>query len=240
MADDGSRTPRAAAGPTAGSRAGSAYLVKPEDAPGPGVLVLHSWWGLTRGVKAVVESLADAGFSALAPDLLAGATPGDAAEAAGVLRASDVDATAALIMSSIVALRAHSSDADAPVAIIGYSMGASWALWVATRQPDSVSAVVDYYGLQDIDFSEMRARVLCHFAESDPLVSDDEIIEMQSHLLLLDKSVEVHRHDGTRHFFAEDAVPMLAADGSTGQRSPSEAAAAADAWRRTIEFLQGR
>ena len=50
--------------------AGAAYLVEPDDGPGHGVLVLHSWWGLTPEVKAVVEALADVGYTALAPDLL--------------------------------------------------------------------------------------------------------------------------------------------------------------------------
>lgn len=33
--------------------------------------------------------------------------------------------------------------------------------------------MVDYYGHQDIDFTELRARVLCHFAEHDPLVGGE-------------------------------------------------------------------
>ena len=51
--------------------AGHAYLVVPDDGPGHGVLVLHSWWGLTPAVKEVVEALADAGYTALAPDAIA-------------------------------------------------------------------------------------------------------------------------------------------------------------------------
>lgn len=224
--------------PAAGSRAGSAYLVAPDDGPGPGVLVLHSWWGLTRGVKATVEALADEGFTALAPDLLPGPLPADVTHAARRLADADTDASAALVISSIDALRAHSADPAAPVSLLGYSMGGSWAMWIATRAPDSVVAVVDYYGLQDIDFSALRAPVLCHFADSDPLVSEDEIVEMQSHLLLLEKSVEVHHHPDTRHFFAEEDVPALGADGATSQRTDAEAAAAAAAWRRTVEFLR--
>jgi len=200
------------------------------------VLVLHSWWGLTRGMKATVESLADAGFTALVPDLLGGERPADVEEARAVLTAADPDATAALILSSLVALRAHSTDPEAPVAVLGFSMGASWALWVATRQPESVSAVVDYYGHQEIDFSELTARVLCHFADDDPLITEDQTVEMQAHLLLLDKSVEVHHH-AARHFFAEPGVPVFGADGLVDERSPAEAAAAEQAWARTLEFL---
>lgn len=198
----------------------------PDGGPGHGVLVLHSWWGLTPDVKAVVEALADAGHTALAPDLLGGALPADGDEARDVLASSDPNETAALVLSSIVSLRAHSADPDAPVAIVGFSMGGSWALWAATRQPDSVDAAVTYYGIQNIDFETLSAPVLGHFAATDPLVTDDELVEMQAHLLLLDKHVEVHRYEGTTHWFAEP-----------GAGEHHDADAAALAWERTLEFL---
>jgi carboxymethylenebutenolidase len=209
-----------------GAPSGAAYLVQPDDGPGPGVLVLHSWWGLTRSVKDVVESLADAGYTAMAPDLCDGVVPADGEEARRLLADADPNVVARLVLDSIVALRAHSAVPEAPVAVLGYSMGASWALWVATRQPDSVRAVVAYYGAQNIDFDTLAAPVLGHFAESDPLVSDDELVEMQARLLLSDKHVEVHRYDGTGHWFAE-----------AGVESHHDPDATELAWARTVDFL---
>jgi carboxymethylenebutenolidase len=177
-------------------------------------------------MKAVVEALADAGYTALAPDLLDGALPTDGDEARDLLAATDPNETAGLVLSSIVALRAHSADPSGPVAVIGFSMGASWGLWAATRQPDSVDAVVAYYGVQNIDFADLRAPVLGHFAEDDPLVTEDELVEMQAHLLLLDKHVEVHHYPGTGHWFAETDRPEL-----------HDPEAAALAWDRTLAFL---
>jgi carboxymethylenebutenolidase len=209
-----------------GAPSGEAYLVQPDDGPGPGVLVLHSWWGLTRDVKDVVEGLADAGYTALAPDLCAGVVPADAEEAERLLAESDPNLTASLVLDSIVALRAHSAVPRDPVAVVGFSMGASWGLWVATRQPSSVRAVIAYYGAQNIDFDTLVAPVLGHFAETDPLVSEDELVEMQARLLLSDKHVEVHRYEGTGHWFAEPGVAT--------HHVP---AAAELAWSRTLEFL---
>jgi carboxymethylenebutenolidase len=209
-----------------GAPSGAAYLVQPDDGPGPGVLVLHSWWGLTRSVKDVVEALADAGYTAMAPDLCDGVVPADGDEARQLLADSDPNLVARLVLDSIVALRAHSAVPEAPVAVIGYSMGASWALWVATRQPDSVRAVVAYYGAQNIDFDDLVAPVLGHFAETDPLVTDDELVEMQARLLLSDKHVEVHRYDGTGHWFAEAGVAL--------HHDPD---ASELAWSRTVDFL---
>jgi carboxymethylenebutenolidase len=219
--------------PRLGSSAGSAYLVVPDDGPGHGVLVLHSWWGLTPFVKGLVERLADLGYSALAPDLLEGGLPEDADAARDLLAATDPNATAGLVLSSVVALRANSADPSAPVAVLGFSMGASWALWLATRQPDSVDAVVAYYGSQNIDFEALRAPVLGHFAEQDPLVTEDELVEMQAHLLLLDKHVEFHRYPGTGHWFAE----AQRSDFTDEAAAAVAEEAAATAWDRTVAFL---
>lgn len=219
------------------SSAGRAYLVVPDDGPGPGVLVLHSWWGLTGGIKDVVESLADEGFTALAPDLMGGEQPTDPESAAAAVHATQPDDVAGLILSSIVALRSRSDDPEAGVGVIGFSMGGSWGLWAAVRQPDSVRAVVDYYGHTDLDFADLEASVLGHFATDDALVTEDDIAEMQAHLLLVDKSVEIHRYGGARHFFAEVGVPVLDSEGRTGERSGSEEKDAAAAWARTVSFL---
>lgn len=188
-------------------------------------------------MKAVADSLADAGFTALVPDLMGGGLPLDPVEAAGALAEQPADRAAGLILSSIAALRANSRDPEAEVAILGYSMGASWALWAATRQPESVQAVVAYYGVTDLDFSDLEAPVLCHTATDDPLVDSDDVAEMQAHMLLLDKSIEVFPHPQTRHFFAEAGVPVLDSIGESDARTASEEAASAEAWAQTLEFL---
>lgn len=212
--------------PAIGAPAGEAYLVVPDAGPGPGVLVLHSWWGLGSATKRMAERLADAGYTALAPDLNRGVVTDDPDTARQALAESDPNETAALVLSSVLALRAHTNRPDAPIAVLGMSMGGSWALWLGTRQPDSVAAVVTYYGTQNIDFEELAAPVLGHFAEIDPLVTEDDLTEMHARLLLSEKSVEIHRYDGTHHWFAEldrpDAHDLVAAE---------------QAWERTLAFL---
>ena len=83
---DGASSPQdAPATPVPGSTAGEAYLVRPDEGPGHGVMVLHSWWGLGPQVKRVVERLADAGYTALAPDLAGGVVTDDPEEAQRLL-----------------------------------------------------------------------------------------------------------------------------------------------------------
>src|SRR5258708_28270544 len=52
----------------------SAYLAVPEHGSGPGVLVLHAWWGLTDPFRHVFDPLAYAGLAAPAPHLYPGQT----------------------------------------------------------------------------------------------------------------------------------------------------------------------
>lgn len=57
------------------------YLVRPSCGSGPGVLVLHSWWGLNEFFRRFCDRLADEGFVALAPDLHEGKTATTISEA---------------------------------------------------------------------------------------------------------------------------------------------------------------
>ena len=48
------------------------YLAVPASGSGAGVIVLQEWWGLVPQIKGVCDRLAQAGFTALAPDLYHG------------------------------------------------------------------------------------------------------------------------------------------------------------------------
>jgi hypothetical protein len=48
------------------------YFADPPTGHGPGVLVLHTWWGLNDTIKNVCDRLAQEGFVAFAPDLYHG------------------------------------------------------------------------------------------------------------------------------------------------------------------------
>jgi carboxymethylenebutenolidase len=209
--------------------AGSAYLVHPHAGPGPGILLLHSWWGLTQFFKDLANQLADAGYTVLVPDLLEGKQPSTPDEAEHTLADADVNKGAALVLSSARALRSASRDPRAQIAVIGFSMGASWGLWLSARSPQEVVAAVAFYGTQSIDFGEATSAYLGHFAEFDALVPDDEVVELEAHLRMLGRDVEFFRYPGTSHWFFES------------DRELAYVQTAADlAWKRTLEFLDAR
>ncbi len=216
--------------PTSAHPAGTGYLVTPDSGSGPGVLVLHSWWGLTPFFRRVCDRLADEGFVALAPDLHGeGRTAELPDEAETLLASTDPNVTANIVMASAATLRSWPATLGGPVGILGFSMGASWALWAAARAPDHVAAVSAFYGSQDIDFALATAAFQGHFAEHDEFVEDDTIAEMYAHLRLLGHDVQFHRYPGTGHWFFEDDRPAAFVE------------QAADlAWTRTVAFLHQR
>jgi carboxymethylenebutenolidase len=212
----------------ASDHAGTAYLTLPDGGEGPGVLVLHAWWGLTPFFKQVCDRLADEGFVALAPDLYGGATTDDVAEAEAMLHAADMDAMLDLVRSSALTLRAMPATPDAPIGTVGFSMGASWALWLASRVPEAVGATVAFYGTQNVDMTPATSAFLGHFAEVDPYVDEDERTLLEADLHVLDKDVTFHDYPGTGHWFFEAG------------NAAYDAAAADLAWERTLAFLHRR
>ena len=202
-----------------------AFFVGPKSGErGPGVLLLHSWWGLTEWVKDLATRIADEGYSVLSPDLLEGALPTTAEEGEQALAEVSPDELAANVMSSARVLQKAARGDDEPIAVIGLSMGASLALWLAARLPDVVGSVVAFYGAQSIDFDEASARFLGHFAENDQMVSEEDRVLTESFLRLGDNETEFHVYPDTAHWFFEP-----------GENHHPEAADLA--WQRTIEFL---
>jgi carboxymethylenebutenolidase len=200
-----------------------AYFVQPEAGRGPGVLLLHSLWGLTSSVKGLADGLADRGYTVLAPDISFGELPETEKEGIDRLVEADPDRLASLVLSSVNLLADKS--AEGPIGVVGFGMGGSLGLWASVRLADLIGAVVSFYGTQQIDFAGSRSSYLIHFAEQDEYITDDEAVFMEATMGLEALPVEVITYPGTRHGFCEPD-------------SESYDPEAFDmAWQRTLEFL---
>lgn len=202
----------------------TAYFVSPPSGPGPAVLLLHSWWGLTPFFRRLADRLAENGYTVLAPDLTQ-ETFTDPIEAQQHLADLDADRLASLTLSGARIVRDRSSQPGEPISVIGFSMGASLGLWASVRAPEVVSRVVAFYGVQSIDFAGSSAAYQLHLADDDHLVSDDEAVFMEATMGIENLSVDTYRYPGTSHFFFER------------DRTEYDEAAARLAWERVLEFL---
>jgi carboxymethylenebutenolidase len=196
---------------------------------GPGVLVYHAWWGLNDVVREQCERLAVLGYVAIAPDLFgSGEVVTTVDEAQKRIEAFDEAGVGGpLAFGAFQTLLDDEARTGDSIGVIGYSMGAAWALELA-RQRSEVAAVALYYGTWPQDYGGIRADVLGHFAVGDPWEPESRVREQEQTLRQAGADVEFHRYAEAKHWFAERDRPEY------------HASSADEAWERTTRFLAAR
>jgi carboxymethylenebutenolidase len=204
------------------------FLAVPPAGQGPGVLVLHAWWGLNETIKAFCTRLADSGFVAFAPDLYHGKVAEDiaGAEALGkALDANHLQARAEIAQATLFLNETVGQDGRGLV-VIGFSLGAYYALDLAAAEPEHIRSVVIFYGTGPADFTRSKATYLGHFAENDEFEPRSNVDELEQSLRRAGHPVTFYHYPGTGHWFFEPDRPAY------------NPAAASLAWDRTLAFLK--
>lgn len=205
------------------------FLAQPPGGPGAPVLVLHAWWGLNDTVKAYCTQLAAAGFTVFAPDLYRGQVTEQVAEAERLSSAllGRLEQPRADLAAAAAFVHGQAGRPARGLAVVGFSLGAFFALDLSVSDPQHVHSVVVYYGTRPGDYAAARASYLGHYAETDPFEPTTEVDALQAALRRAGRPATFHRYPGTGHWFAEaDRVQAY------------DAAAAALAWQRTLAFLR--
>ena len=213
----------------------SGYLAEPTPGSGPGVLVLHAWWGLTEPFQQVCDRLAEAGFVALAPDLYHGKTTASVEEAEALAEALNhhEERVRGDIAGALQFLRQHAAthlaDGRGKLAIVGFSLGGAYALDTSVTLAREIGAVVTFYAsYPGLDYSGANAAYLCHFAEDDLFEPAESVAQMEQDLQAAGRQFTFYTYPGTKHWFFEENRPEY------------DAKAARLAWERTVEFLHER
>jgi carboxymethylenebutenolidase len=195
--------------------------------PSSGIVVIHEWWGLNDNVRAMTRRLAGEGHLALAVDLYEGQVAEDREAAARLARGSG-ERREQLLDNLGQAIADLERQGVTKIGVIGWCFGGGWSLRTALSFPDAIDAAVIYYGRLTTDPQELaalRAPVLGVFGALDNGIPVTTVREFQSALEALGKEASIHIYDGADHAFANPS----------GTRY--NAAAAEDAWRKTVAFL---
>jgi carboxymethylenebutenolidase len=205
------------------------FLAVPPTGKGPGVLALHAWWGLNDTMKAVCTRLAEAGFVAFAPDLYHGKVADNIADAEILARALGTNhlQANAEIADAALFLNERAGQAERGLAVIGFSLGANYALDLSVAVPEHIRSVVIFYGTGGDDFSNSRATYLGHFAENDEYEPQSSVDELEESLRQAGRPVTFYHYSGTGHWFFEPDRPQA-----------YNQVAANLAWERTLAFLK--
>lgn len=203
------------------------YLAMPENGKGPGVLVLHAWWGLNPFIKDLCNRLAGEGFAAFAPDLYHGQIATTIKEAENQSDRLNQEQAEADINDAVEYLRSTPAVTSRTLAVLGFSLGAYFALSLSCQRPQDIRLVVVFYGTRSGDYASARAVYLGHFAESDEYEPVSEVNRLEESLHSANRPVTFYTYPGTGHWFFE-----------ADRADAYNAEAASLAWGRTVEFLR--
>ncbi|MGB3716362.1 MAG: dienelactone hydrolase family protein [Candidatus Promineifilaceae bacterium] len=203
------------------------YMARPgESGKYPGVVVIQEWWGLVPHIKEVVDRFAGQGFVALAPDLYHGQLADEPDEARKLAMALERDLAVAEIGSAARYLASLDHVSPKKIGVVGWCMGGGLALSTAAENA-SIGAAVCFYGrpLSQTDTAMLRTPILGLYAGEDHGISVDEVETFRKDLVRFDVPHEIHLYEEAHHAFFNDTRPVY------------DAVAAADAWKRTIDWF---
>ena len=218
----------------AGDGSFSVYRADPAGTPKAAIVVIQEIFGVNAGIRRKCDTLAEAGYLALAPDLFWRFAAGveldpdvepEFQRALQLMGELDQDKAVADIEATIRTARGLLGDGG-KVGVVGYCLGGRLAFMTAART--DVDASVGYYGV-GIDglLGEKHAiahPVLLHVPEEDHFVDKDAQAAMHAGLDDHPK-VTLFDYPGEDHGFATEF----------GERRSDEAAELAD--RRTADFF---
>jgi carboxymethylenebutenolidase len=191
---------------------------------GPGIVVLHEWWGLVPHIQDICDRFARLGFTALAPDLYHGATASNTEpdDAEKLLMQLDRERAIAEVATTVGEMRRRGC---AKVGVIGFCMGGALALAASAVCP--VDATVAYYGIWPHSGERTITNpILVHVAEHE----EHNWPALPEHFPKWFEGMdnaEIHIYPGTPHAFFNDSRP-----------SSYDETAATLSWERTVAFFR--
>jgi carboxymethylenebutenolidase len=215
-----------------GDETATGYLAVP-DSPGrhPALVVIQEWWGLNDWVKEQARKFAEQGFVALAPDLYRGKVATDAATAHELSRGMPQDRAIADLKGAFAYLAARADVDPSKIGSVGWCMGGGLSLQLAVHEPRLAACVVNYGAMptDPEDIRKVQAPILGNFGADDRGISPQAVHAFEKAMKAADKSIDVKIYAGAGHAFE-----------NPNNKDGYRAEAAADAWKRTIEFFNAQ
>lgn len=182
------------------------YLASPKSGKGPGVIVLHEWWGLVDHIRGVCDRLAGEGFFALAPDLFHGQTTDSSDDAGRLMMALRNGQLERDLRRTVRYLIGMDGVSPKKVGSVGFSMGGQLSLFAACTNSD-IGACVDFYGNHphvNPVLENLEAPILGFFGEHDTFILPRDAQKLGEELSGLGKRVDFIIYPDAGHSFFDD------------------------------------
>ena len=225
-------------------RAVETFIVYPEAKDKtPVVLIIHEIFGLTDWVQDVADEVAEAGYIAVAPDLLSGMGPNGGRSSSfppgqGGMSSPAVEAVSHLNPDQITADLNAAADyankipaSSGKLFVAGFCWGGSQSFRFATHRADLAATFVFYGGPPPMEaMAKISAPVFGFYAGNDARIGatlPDTVANMKT----AGKTFEPVTYDGAGHGFMRAGEAPDASDANRRARS--------DAWVRWKKLLAG-
>jgi carboxymethylenebutenolidase len=193
-----------------GGRKVHTFVVYPETSqPATTVVLIHENKGLTDWVRSVADQLAEAGYLAIAPDLLSGSGPGggntdaypsEDAATQGIYKLKQDQVTADL--DAVVEYAKSLNASNKTIAVSGFCWGGGQTFAYACHNPNIATACV-FYGpapKSDDDLAKIKCPVSGFYGREDVRITGD-VPNVEKRMKNLDKKYDVAVYDRARHGF---------------------------------------
>ena len=222
----------------AGAREVNCFVAYPEvKEKATAVVVIHEIFGLSDWVRGVADQLAEAGYVAIAPDLLSGSAPGGG----GTAELGSGDAVRKAIsalppdqitadLNAVSAYVAKLPACNGKVAVAGFCWGGTQSFRFATNNRDIKAALV-FYGSgpeSEAELKRIASPVHGFYGENDARVNAT-VAKSTELMKQAGKTFEPVTYTGAGHGF------MRA--GEAPDASPANKKGREDAWKRLKDLL---
>jgi carboxymethylenebutenolidase len=223
-----------------GNRELNCYIAYPEvKDKAPAVLVIHEIFGLTDWVRSVTDQLAEAGYIAIAPDLLSGMAPGGG----GTAELGGRDAVGKAIRSlppeqitadldAVANYLSKLPSCNGKIAVGGFCWGGGQTFRYATNNKNVKGAFVFYGSGQDKEDDILRINCPVHgfYGGNDNRITST-VSETSKLMKKAGKTFEPVTYDGAGHGF-------MRAGEDPEDKNPANKKARDEAWKRWKSSLK--
>ncbi len=186
-----------------------------QEKKGPGVLVVHEWWGLNDYARKRAQMLAELGYTALAVDMYGDGKqamhPDDAGKFSGEVM-KNFDVGKARFMAAENFLKKQPTVDSSKIAAIGYCFGGGVVLNMA-RQGADLAAVVSFHGsLQAVKPAErgmVTAKIRVFTGGSDKFVPATAVVAFKKEMDNAGVDYKVKVYSGVVHSFTNPGSTAL-------------------------------
>jgi carboxymethylenebutenolidase len=183
----------------------------------PAIVVIHDVIAMAPWVELVSDRLAEAGYLAVAPDMLSGRTPEErqplesGGQKVGPARRLPLDQVIA-DLNAVADYGKKLPASNGKVCVVGFSWGGDQAFRLATRRRDLAAAFV-FYGVcpEPADIPNIQAPVYGFYAGTDTRV-DATIPATREQMKAAGKFYEAVVYEGAAHGFMQAGMKPDAAE----------------------------